>query len=584
VFHLDIIQLIGRFQELLYNLEKNQRLQYPAHYGSMERHSDASQAEIKRIQAQIDSLLKLKKMTQDDKVMLQVLQQQLQNKKAEGGGDIDVFKPHADFTLNARAQISATEFDDIVEEIAKYDFKSTGDSPRERQMVARRHPLLRGLRRGIGLYIDEVSLQAYKRVVLRLATKGKLAVVFSDESLAFGVNMPFRSCVFCGDMGGRLNELLVQQMSGRAGRRGLDTQGHLVFAGAKADFVRNMMLSRIPAIVGTDPRHLAIFLQEMCSSFSNPEGFSRQVEVVGQTPLCEVVRPTAAAFNMRDISRNLLLELNLIEKVDVMPPDEAAQFSYRVEDFLAARTSSPSGFRPRDPFTVAVLWMIWEMRDRLGEAILAAKMLPLLMKDFSVVNGEEEDVQFEFVASILQIIDRRPARPDGMKLSESPFVTSTTVVRREELRKRISKINTSIAVHNTKIQSLVETRLYPMVETLLVPHIDEELDGWLLHSFITGKTDDAPVHMKHEMKQRLWDLGCFLRAMHNLLYPDRAVYGCLQRVLRKCFMRIQYISADHIRDLLTFENISSYELEGQDVSAITAATEECIRDRTSRIS
>jgi hypothetical protein len=64
------------------------------------------------------------------------------------------------------------------------------------------HALIRGLRRGIGLYINDVSLATYKRVVQRLATRGKLAVVFSDESLAFGVNMPFRSCIFCGDMGG----------------------------------------------------------------------------------------------------------------------------------------------------------------------------------------------------------------------------------------------------------------------------------------------------------------------------------------------------------------------------------------------
>ena len=55
--------------------------------------------------------------------------------------------------------------------------------------------------------------------------KGKLAVVVSDDSLAFGVNMPFRTCIFTGEMSGELTPLMAQQMSGRAGRRGLDTQG-----------------------------------------------------------------------------------------------------------------------------------------------------------------------------------------------------------------------------------------------------------------------------------------------------------------------------------------------------------------------
>jgi hypothetical protein len=81
---------------------------------------------------------------------------------------------------------------------------------------------MRGLRRGIGLYINEVSSPSYRREVQRLASKGKLAVVVSDDSLAFGVNMPFRTCVFAGEMGGELTPLMAQQMSGRAGRRGLD--------------------------------------------------------------------------------------------------------------------------------------------------------------------------------------------------------------------------------------------------------------------------------------------------------------------------------------------------------------------------
>lgn len=89
------------------------------------------------------------------------------------------------------------------------------------------HALMRGLRRGIGLYINEVSSPAYRKEVQRLASKGKLAVVVSDDSLAFGVNMPFRTCIFAGEMNGELTPLMAQQMSGRAGRRGLDTQGNL---------------------------------------------------------------------------------------------------------------------------------------------------------------------------------------------------------------------------------------------------------------------------------------------------------------------------------------------------------------------
>lgn len=41
---------------------------------------------------------------------------------------------------------------------------------------------------------------------------GKLAIVVSDDSLAFGVNMPFRTCVFAGEMNGELTPLMAQQV------------------------------------------------------------------------------------------------------------------------------------------------------------------------------------------------------------------------------------------------------------------------------------------------------------------------------------------------------------------------------------
>jgi ATP-dependent RNA helicase DDX60 len=39
-------------------------------------------------------------------------------------------------------------------------------------------------------------------------------VVFSDHSLAYGVNMPFRTSTFCGDDPDLLTPLMAAQMSG----------------------------------------------------------------------------------------------------------------------------------------------------------------------------------------------------------------------------------------------------------------------------------------------------------------------------------------------------------------------------------
>ncbi|MBO5949003.1 DEAD/DEAH box helicase, partial [bacterium] len=77
-------------------------------------------------------------------------------------------------------------------------------------------------------------LPSWKVLVEKLFQKGLIKVVFATETLAAGINMPARTCVISAiskrtDSGHRkltANEFL--QMSGRAGRRGMDDVGYVV--------------------------------------------------------------------------------------------------------------------------------------------------------------------------------------------------------------------------------------------------------------------------------------------------------------------------------------------------------------------
>ncbi len=102
---------------------------------------------------------------------------------------------------------------------------------------------LDALYRGIAAHHAGI-LPAWKTLVEELFQAGLIKVVFATETLAAGINMPARTTVISTlskrtDRGHRLlhaSEFL--QMSGRAGRRGMDTQGHVVtlqtpFEGAK---------------------------------------------------------------------------------------------------------------------------------------------------------------------------------------------------------------------------------------------------------------------------------------------------------------------------------------------------------------
>ncbi|AFY49244.1 superfamily II RNA helicase [Nostoc sp. PCC 7524] len=99
------------------------------------------------------------------------------------------------------------------------------------------------LYRGIAAHHAGI-LPAWKLLVEELFQQGLIKVVFATETLAAGINMPARTTVISTlskrtDTGHRLlNASEFLQMAGRAGRRGMDKQGHVVtvqtpFEGAK---------------------------------------------------------------------------------------------------------------------------------------------------------------------------------------------------------------------------------------------------------------------------------------------------------------------------------------------------------------
>ena len=99
------------------------------------------------------------------------------------------------------------------------------------------------LLRGIASHHAGV-LPAWKELIEELFQAGLLKVVLATETLAAGINMPARSTVICAlskrtETGHRplmASEFL--QMAGRAGRRGLDREGHVVTVQSRFEGVR----------------------------------------------------------------------------------------------------------------------------------------------------------------------------------------------------------------------------------------------------------------------------------------------------------------------------------------------------------
>ncbi len=92
---------------------------------------------------------------------------------------------------------------------------------------------LEGLERGIAAH-HAGMLPAFKEVVEELFRRKLLKVVFATETLALGVNMPARTVVleklekFNGESRVPITPGEYTQLTGRAGRRGIDVEGHAV--------------------------------------------------------------------------------------------------------------------------------------------------------------------------------------------------------------------------------------------------------------------------------------------------------------------------------------------------------------------
>ena len=111
--------------------------------------------------------------------------------------------------------------------------------------------LIDGLQRGIGVHHAGMN-RKYRQVVEMLFRKGYLRVVIATGTLALGINMPCATVVFSGDSI-FLTALNYRQAAGRAGRRGFDLLGNVVFQNISHGKICRLLSSRLPDLNGHFP-------------------------------------------------------------------------------------------------------------------------------------------------------------------------------------------------------------------------------------------------------------------------------------------------------------------------------------------
>ncbi len=126
----------------------------------------------------------------------------------------------ADFTTQEEKDHILARLDDLIDEVATEDLGVLGF-----------HSFQEGLMKGYGAHHAGL-IPAFKELVEELFADGYLRLVFATETLALGVNMPARTVVlekltkFNGESHVQITPGEFTQLTGRAGRRGIDVEGH----------------------------------------------------------------------------------------------------------------------------------------------------------------------------------------------------------------------------------------------------------------------------------------------------------------------------------------------------------------------
>ncbi|MEO3759196.1 RNA helicase [Mycobacterium sp. B14F4] len=117
--------------------------------------------------------------------------------------------------------------------IAEVVDRRCGDLPESDLIVLDYHEWREGLLRGLAAH-HAGMLPVFRHTVEELFSAGLVKAVFATETLALGINMPARTVVlerlvkFNGEQHVPLTPGEYTQLTGRAGRRGIDVEGHAV--------------------------------------------------------------------------------------------------------------------------------------------------------------------------------------------------------------------------------------------------------------------------------------------------------------------------------------------------------------------
>jgi hypothetical protein len=334
------------------------------------------------------------------------------------------------------------------------------------------------------------------------------------QSLAYGVNMPFRTSAFVGDPGHEiLDPLVAQQAAGRAGRRGMDRQGHLVWVGMSWPRIQGLIRGLLPNIRGKDPRYPAIALQSEVSTFASAPVSEEKLKSVCDCTLSDFVDGIASGQYV-DKSRDWMMKMNL--SILTTRDDGETLPSWRRE-------------------------MIWNMRSFTPESLVLEYILDdleeLIRRKDSSTKASDQRHCDQLFAVLSAIISRREMQPG--QFNDTPLSDFG-----RELSPHWDSWMSKIGESQTRLTPAGDTK----VDELICDHmrlpvdLSATLDSTHFRIFASNGSylGELPAVERYLERQRFFRVGECIRLMYNTLRLS-GEHDELNYLMRICFLRMRYI-------------------------------------------
>ena len=219
------------------------------------------------------------------------------------------------------------------------------------------------LRRGLAAH-HAGMVPAFREIVEICFERGLLAVVFATETLALGVNMPARSVALerftkFSDLGrNMLTSGEYAQMTGRAGRRGLDDEGHAVVC-----FAPEIALHDVGRVALSAPPDLHSSFRptyNLTANLINHFAFETALEVV-QRSYAQFEADRRPSGSRRPLGEQMVARHHVLEELGyavewtLTPAGQLLRSIYHECDLLIAQAIAAGVFNDLEPAQLAGL-------------------------------------------------------------------------------------------------------------------------------------------------------------------------------------------------------------------------------------